>query len=154
MRRHELLPFALIGVLCVLSGGLVAAVTAPKPTEHSTWAAAYLVLVGGVAQIGLALGQAMFSARTSTRLVAVQSVGWNVGNAAVLGGTLLGVTVLVDAGCALLVMALVLLGRGVSPAGARPAAGGAKWYLYGYRLLVLILLISIPVGLVLARVPT
>ncbi len=154
MHRHELLPVALIGVLCVIAGGLVAAVTAPAPTEHGTWAAAYLVLVGGVAQIGLALGQAMFSARTSIRLAAVQAVGWNVGNAAVLGGTLLGVFVLVDAGGALLVMALVLLGRGVSPAGARAATGGAKWCLYGYRLLLLILLVSIPVGLVLARVPT
>lgn len=151
VRRRELLPFVRTGVLCVIAGGLVAAVTAPAPTEHGTWVAAYLVLVGGVAQVGLALGQAMFTTRTSTRVIAVQAVGWNVGNAAVIVGTLLGVTALVDLGGAFLVTALVLLGRGVSPARARPADSGAKWSLHGYRLLVLILLVSIPIGLVLAR---
>lgn len=149
---HNLVPFTLIGVFCVIAGGLVAAVTAPAPTEHGTWAAAYLVLVGGVAQIGLGLGQAMFRARTPTCVVAVQAIGWNVGNAAVLCGTVLGVTALVDAGGALLVIALVLLGLGVSRARAGPASGGAKRYLYGYRLLILILIVSIPIGLVLARV--
>lgn len=151
VRRREFLPFVLTGVLCVIAGGLVAAVTAPAPTEHGTWVAAYLVLVGGVAQAGLGLGQAMFTARTSARVVAVEAVGWNVGNASVIVGNLLGVTALVDLGGAFLVIALILLARGVSPARARPVAGGAKWYLHGYRLLVLILLVSIPIGLILAR---
>lgn len=149
--RREVLPSVLTGVLCVIAGGLVAAVTAPAPTEHGTWVAAYLVLVGGVAQAGLGVGQAMFTTQTSARVVAVEAVGWNVGNASVIVGTLLGVTALVDLGGAFLVIALILLARGVSPGAVRPVAGGARWYLRGYRLLVLILLVSIPIGLVLAR---
>lgn len=150
--RRELMPFTLLGVVCIVAGGLVAAATAPAPTEHGTWAAAYLVLVGGVAQAGLGLGQAMFTTRTSTPVVAVQAAGWNLGNAAVLVGTLLRVTMLVDLGGALLLVTLSLLARGLRPARVRPVAGAAQWCLRGYRLLVLILVVSIPVGLVLVRV--
>lgn len=152
-RRHELLPFTVSGVLCVIAGGLVAAVTASSPTEHGTWAAAYLVLVCGVAQAGLGLGQALFTASTSAPVVAVQFVGWNVGNAAVLVGTLAGLTALVDLGGGLLVVTLGLLARGLIPAaGVCRVAGALRCCLYGYRLLVLLLLVSIPVGLILARV--
>ena len=153
-RRHEVLPFTVTGVACALAGGLVAAVTAPAPTEHATWAAAYLVLVGGLAQAGLGLGQAMFTTRTSTPVVAVEVVGWNLGNALVLVGTLLGIVALVDLGGALLLVTLGLLTRGLAPARLRPLDGARRWCLYGYRLLMLILLVSIPVGLVLARAPT
>ena len=38
-------PFGIVGVVRVVAGGLVAAATAPAPTEHGGWAAAYLVLV-------------------------------------------------------------------------------------------------------------
>jgi hypothetical protein len=136
----------------VTAGGVLAAVTAPAPSEHTTWAAAYLVLVGGVAQAGLGLGQAMFATRgTSSRLIAAEVAGWNLGNAAVLAGTLLDLTVLVDFGGVLLVVTLGLLARGLR-GGVSPADRAGRWLLRGYRLLVLILLISIPVGLVLARV--
>ncbi|HEX6405181.1 MAG TPA: hypothetical protein VF003_18810 [Pseudonocardiaceae bacterium] len=152
--RPQLLPFAVIGVLCVIAGGLLAAATAPRAGEHTTWAAAYLVLVGDVAQVGLGFGQAMFTARTSTPVLAGQVGGWNLGNAAVLAGTLLGITALVDLGGALLVVTLGLLARGLSPAGVRPVRGAGRWFLYGYRVLVLILFVSIPVGLVLAQIRT
>lgn len=151
-RRHELLPFIALGVACVIGGGLVAAATAPAPTEHTTWAAAYLVLVGGVAQVGFALGQALLVTRTPPPIVAVQAAGWNLGTAAVLAGTLLGASALVNLGGVLLIVTLILLARGLRPAGVRPADGIYRWCLHCYRLLVLILLISIPVGLVLARV--
>ena len=151
-RRQQLLPFTVIGVLCVIAGGLLAAATAPAPSEHTTWAAAYLVLVGGVAQAGLGSGQAMFTARISTPVLAGQVAGWNLGNAAVLAGTLLGITALVDLGGALLVVTLGLLAGGLIPPGIRPVSGTKRWCLYGYRLLVLILFVSIPVGLVLAQI--
>jgi len=44
-RSAAMLPFGIVGVVCVVAGGLVAAATAPAPTEHGGWAAAYLVLV-------------------------------------------------------------------------------------------------------------
>jgi hypothetical protein len=148
-----LLPFTAIGVLCITAGGLAAA-TASAPSEHTTWAAAYLVLVlvGGIAQVGLGFGQATFTAGTSTPVLASQVAGWNLGNAAVLAGTLQGSTAVVDLGGALLVVTLGLLARGLSPTGVRPVGGAGRWCLYGYRVLMVILFVSIPVGLVLAQI--
>lgn len=144
-------PFVLIGVGCVVAGGLVAAGSAPAPSEHASWAAAYLVLVAGVVQVGLGAGQAMFAPRVARWLVVAQVVGWNTGNAAVLAGTLLGVTALGDVGGGLLVATLAMFVRGVGAGAAPPDLGPHRWLLRGYRLLVLIVLVSIPVGLVLAR---
>jgi hypothetical protein len=88
-----MLPFGIVGVICVVAGGLVAAVTAPAATEHGGRAAAYLVLVAGVAQVGLGFGQALLApGPLSARLVAIEVAVWNLGNAAVLAGTLLGAT--------------------------------------------------------------
>lgn len=50
-RANTALPFLAIGTACVIAGGFVAAVTAHAPAEHASWAAAYLVLVAGVAQM-------------------------------------------------------------------------------------------------------
>ena len=106
----------------------------------------YLVLVGGVAQVALGAGQALLAPRLpSRRLVAAEFAGWNAGNAAVLIGTLAGVAPLVDAGGALLVAALALLVHGT-----RGARGHRSWPLHAFRLLAAVLLVSIPVGLLLA----
>src|SRR5664280_1845073 len=105
-RRSAALPFAAVGAACIVAGGLVAAVSAPAPFEHASWAAAYLVLVVGAAQAALGVGQALLALRVpSRRNVAVQFTAWNLGNAAVLTGTLAGITTLVDTGGALLVVA-------------------------------------------------
>lgn len=153
-RRQEYLPFLMVGTLCVISGGLVAAATAPAPTEHGTWSAAYLVLVCGVAQAGLGLGQALSTSRTPTIVIAVQAIGWNLGNAAVIAGTLTAYTALVDVGGALLFVILILLARGLTATGGRPADRMRRWFRYVYGLLILILLVSIPVGVILAHLRT
>lgn len=159
------MPFAVLGTLCVVAGGLVAAATAPTPSEHGSWAAAYLVLVAGVAQVGLGVGQAALAVRMpSVASRTAEFVAWNCGNALVIAGTLAGVTALVDAGGALLVATLALLVRGVRGARRTPVvadatttrAGGRsegprRLPLYAFRVLVLILLVSIPIGLILAR---
>ena len=150
-RPPELVWFAAIGTVWIVAGGLVAAVTAPRPTEHGTWAAAYLVLVCGVAQAGLGLGQGLSTRYTPAPVIALQLIGWNLGNAAVLVGTLTGRLALVDVGAALLVVTLVLLARSLFPVPARHTPG-RRWLRYGYALLILALLLSIPAGLVLARV--
>jgi hypothetical protein len=150
-RGMQLLPFTAIGVACVVAGGLVAAATAHAPTQHASWAAAYLVLVGGVAQVGLGMGQALFAGRPSATLVTAQLACWNVGNAAVIAGTLASLPVLVDVGGALLVVTLLLLTYALRASGARVAGGVRRWYLHGFRLLVAILAVSIPIGLVLAQ---
>jgi hypothetical protein len=50
-------PLLAPGVLGVISGGLIAAAVSHAPTSGTVWLAAYLVLVVGVAQLALGLGQ-------------------------------------------------------------------------------------------------
>lgn len=148
--RAALVPAAVVGGLCIVAGGLLAAITAPQPSEGASWAAAYLVLVGGVAQVAFGFGQGSFNDAAATRSVVAQLLTWNVGNACVLAGTLAGPTALVDVGGVLLVASLLLLAPGLRrPAAAQSRAG--RWLLWAYRAVVAVLLVSIPVGLVLAR---
>ncbi|HEY9474429.1 MAG TPA: hypothetical protein VIS06_11330 [Mycobacteriales bacterium] len=157
-RRRAALPFAVLGVVFVVIGGLVAAATAPVASEHGSWAAAYLVLVAGVSQAGLGVGQAMLARRVpSRRVLNVELVTWNVGNAAVIAGTLLETTSLVDVGGVVLLVTLALMIRAVRGGGAATAAEAgavrpAGWMLLTFRILVLVLLVTIPIGLVLARI--
>jgi len=140
------------GAGCVIVGGLVAAVTGPSGLEQGSWLAAYLVLVCGVGGYAIGAVQArpesppMPPARTWTQLTC-----WGVGNAAVITGSLTGVTVLVDAGAVLLVVALMIAlvragWRG--PPVLRLGGGLVGW---AYRCLLVILMISAPVGAVLAH---
>ena len=140
-------PFGLMGTVCVIGGGLLAAITAHAPSEHSSWAAAYLVLVGGVAQIGLGFGSAVLAPRVPSRTSRIGIFAlWNIGNALVMAGVLVSLNVLVDAGGIALVIALVLALRTIrhstSPALLRRT----------YWLLAIVLGLSIPTGLVLTRI--
>lgn len=139
-------PFVVIGSAWVVAGGLVAAITAHAPSEHATWAAAYLVLVAGVAQVALGAGQAWLAHPTPPLLPTLTSelIAWNAGSSAVLAGTVGGIVSITDAGGVLLVVALAqMLGA--------TRGGPAGWPLRGYRLLVAIVLVSIPVGLILGH---
>jgi hypothetical protein len=144
-------PFGVPGVLAVVAGSLLAAVIAPAPTERATWAVAYLVLVWGVAQVGLGVGQGLCVGRLSTGLVVAQVTGWNVGCAAVVVGTVSGVPAVADGGGALLVVTLILLARGLIGGPARRRAGVPSWARWSYGLLITVLLVSIPVGLILLQ---
>lgn len=141
-------PFLALGTACIVAGGLVAAAVAMAPSQLGSWAAAYLVLVGGVAQVALGAGRALLASRPpGRRAVAAELAGWNAGNGAVLAGTLLGITWLADVGGVLLIAALVLALAGVRGAARRPA-----WPLHLYRALITLVVVSIPVGLVIAAV--
>ncbi|MEO6997868.1 MAG: hypothetical protein ABI112_07275 [Terracoccus sp.] len=151
------LPALVVGAVCIIAGGLVAAVTGPLALTHGSWAAAYLVLVAGVAQIALAAGQAMLALGAphpaGRRLLLVEFVGWNLGNAAVIAGTLWSATWLVNLGGALLVVALgALLVATRGGPGRVEVARGRRVALLTVRALVALLLVSIPVGLWLAHV--
>jgi hypothetical protein len=148
-------PLFAIGALGVIVGGLVAAATAPSASEHGSWASAYLVLVVGVAQIALAAGQAALSTHPPTRWVVVaEAACWNIANSLVIAGTIADVNAIVYVGGAMLVVALATFGYGVR--GARPVGGQTsqriRWLVYGFRAVVIVLLVSIPTGLVLATV--
>lgn len=148
-------PFAVIGGLAIVAGGLVAAVTSAAPSEHGAWAAAYLVLVVGVAQVGLGVGQALLAPTPPTRrLVLVECLMWNGGSAAVLTGTVLDRVRLVDAGGVVLALALAALWWGVRGPGHRKGSASgwaAGWAWWAYRGVIVVVLVSIPVGLALAR---
>lgn len=151
LQPHELwipaLPFIALGTISIVAGGLVAAVTAISPTRHATWAAAYLVLVVGVAQLGIGIGQALLAPKTpSSRLITVELLTWDIGNAGVIAGTLMNRVSLVDLGGGLLAISLVLF-----LLGARGHTGRRRLPLYLYRLLIAIVLLSIPIGLFISR---
>lgn len=138
----------LLGVACIVAGGLVAAVSSPLHLATGPWAAAYLVLVCGCAQCLFVVAREGLGLRArSPRELAVQFGCWNVGNAAVLAGGLLAVPALVDVGGVLLVVTLAIelwQARGTGP--------GPRLLLWAYRAVMLVLLVSIPVGLVLAAI--
>lgn len=131
-----------LGAVCVVLGGLVAAVTGPMGWAKGAWAAAYLVLVMGVAQY--AMGRMRAAGPGGDRAGWVQLAGWNLGSLLVIAGTLATTPLLVDLGSVLLVVALVLALR-ARVGGAPPAA------MLAYRALLLVLAVSIPVGIVLSH---
>lgn len=136
------------GAAAVVVGGLVAAVTGPLELSKGSWAAAYLVLVVGVAQV------AMGSARQHWRKAGRAAPGWwqfglwNLGNLAVIGGTLAGVTIVVILGSAALVAALVIAFLVTFRIDTAPR----RVPLIAYRILLVILAVSIPVGMVLSAI--
>lgn len=139
--------FRVLGTGWVVSGGLVAAVTGPLHLEHGSWVAAFSVLVAGVAQYAFGAAQSALAPQRSSRgTVLAELVSWNAGSAVVIGGTIKRMPFVVDAGGLLLVVALALLIRTVSAKGAGPA-----WALWTYRTLLVVILISIPIGLTLAH---
>lgn len=153
MRRQWIAPtgwFAVLGVGCIVAGGLSAAVTAQSPTRHGVWAVAYLVLVAGLAQVGLGVGQAVLADDVpSTPHLAGELLAWNLGNTAVIVGTLADRVSLVYLGGALLVVGLALFV--VVARGNRQQWRRTRW---AFRVVVGVLAVSIPVGLVLATATT
>lgn len=136
-------PLLVAGGISIVAGGLVAAVTGPTNWERGSWVAAFLVLVAGVAQIGIGASQAHLSPAPATlRFTAVECVLWNVACVATIVGSLLNNTVVVAIASAPLVAALVMSVLAVRGSGSR-----YPQLLLAYRLLLILLLASIPVGI-------
>lgn len=145
------LPFAVVGVACIVAGGLISAIAASSPSENSSWAVAYLVLVGGVAQVVVGVLQSRLVARPlSPAFLLAEFLTWNLGNAAVIAGQLLGYQFVLDAGGVVLGASLLLLLAGVR--GVLPTTAWERRSLYAYRLVLLIVLVSIPIGLVVGHI--
>jgi hypothetical protein len=139
--------FVVVGASCVVTGGLTAAVARPTGFAEGSWLAAYLVLVGGVAQVAMGSGQALLARRPpSARLVAAELVVWNVGMVCVVAGTLLPAVALTLLGGIATAAALAAFLKGVHcTCTAAPAV-----VVRGYRSLAIFVLASTPVGLLLA----
>jgi len=135
--------FAVGGALIVL-GGLVAAVTNPLHLERGSWLAAYLVLIGGVAQCIMSTQNRLAAAPLTARgrrwmLLAL----WNGGNALIIVGSLASAAWISVTGGIVLWAALVLAVDGTRHARRRAAAILLRT-LYG------VLAVSVVIGVVLA----
>lgn len=160
--RSWLLPFLWAGLVCLVGGGLLAAATAYVTTEKTAWATAYLVLVGGVAQVFVGAAVTWLRPDAPRRWGWVAFVCWNVGNAGVLAGQLAALIVLTDIGSGVLVVALaVVLAATVRRV---PASGVAQYgptpdhlaqrhpvLLWTFRVVLVILGAGIVVGSILAH---
>lgn len=133
-----------VGCVAVVLGGLVAAVTGPLGWAKGSWAAAYLVLVVGVTQY--VMGRMRPAGRRPDRGGWGQLAGWNLGSLLVIGGTLVATPVLVTLGSVLLAVALVL----ALWADLRAPEDARTWVTWGYGAMLVVLLVSIPVGTILS----
>lgn len=146
-RWRRSLPLLIAGTVSVVAGGLVAAVTGPTEWSDGSWVAAFLVLVAGVAQFGIGASQAFLAVTAPTvACVAAQVVMWNIGCATVIAGTLLSSPATVAIGSSPLLAGLVM-----SMVAIRDQFGAQRSVvLVGYRLLLLVVLASVPIGVALA----
>jgi hypothetical protein len=135
-----------LGVALIVAGGLLAAATAPLQLERGSWLAAYLVLVGGVAQCVMSTQNRLAEAPLTRRgrrwsLLAL----WNGGNALIIVGTLASTLWLSIVGAIALLGALVLALDGTQHARRRSAA-------IGLRILYLALAVSVGIGVALTAI--
>lgn len=140
-----------LGGVFVLIGGAVAAVASPLSLNKGSWLAAYLVLVAGVPLylVGQFIAHWLVD-RGGWALL----TGWNLGNAAVIAGSLLSLPLLVDVGGVVLLIPLGYLlwiavqGKGAASGAGRGFVEAARWL---FIAALIIMIFSIPIGLILAH---
>lgn len=152
-------PFLIAATILIIAGGLISAINSAAPFDRGSWLAAYLVLVGGVAQVTLAGGRLAIvskapSPREEVRLLAL----WNFGSLAVPLGVLADLGLAIWLGSAALLAGLWLFTRGIDTAGAaarasraRPGAGTGT--VIGYLGFAVMLAVSVAIGCLLADAP-
>jgi hypothetical protein len=135
-----------VGAASILAGGITAAVTRPTGFALGSWVAAYLVLVAGVAQVALGVGQARLARDAPGRAeVVVELIAWNASVVATIVGTLIGAPVVTTLGGVALVVALVRFLTGV-----RTSIAPSNASLVLYRVVLTVVAISTPVGIALS----
>lgn len=137
------LPFAIMGTIAVVGGALLSAALAPTPSYHGNWAVAYIVLVAGVGQIVLGVGQTAATAGTvRPAIIAVQVLLLNLGAAATVAATVGDIPALLYVAAVLQMVALVSF-LWATRHGTRGLT------LVALRIMAVLLLISVPTGIVL-----
>jgi hypothetical protein len=145
-------PFAWCASLC-LAAALVAAVArAIEPFAHGIWLVAYLFLVGVLAQLLLARGQAKVPAAAPLDAdppIGAQATLWNAGVVSVPLGVMVGARVFVVLGSVALLTALASFWRTSRPRRSESGAvsGGAG---VGYLALMVFMAGSVLIGTALA----
>lgn len=140
------LVFAIIGTVSVIAGGLIAAGSGPLNFAHGSWLGAYLVLVTGVVQTALGIGQDYLAA-LSTRTTVTELVGINAGSVVIIIGTLTDALSAVSVGSLLLLVGLLTMLVTTRHASASALS-------VTFRLVIAVVIISIPIGVVLAYLDT
>jgi hypothetical protein len=139
--------FLVCGGGLIVAGGVIAAVNSAAPFAHGSWLAAYLVLVGGTAQILLAGGRAaLVSGGGEPDPPRFELMLWNFGSLAVPAGVLADTAGLVTAGSIALLFALALF----APAGFQ-AGRARRRPAIAYLALIVCLASSVVVGSALAN---
>lgn len=139
--RKSAIAFLALGTAAIAFAGLFSAATARSATYHSAWLVAYLVLIVGLAQVALGLGQWRLAAKPLDKVTAsVELLLFNLGNAGVIVGTLMSIPVWVYVGSIALVVSLFSFGWQVRSPRSR---GIALWC---YWALLVLLVVSVAVG--------
>jgi hypothetical protein len=112
-------PLTILALISLCAAATAAVVRAVVPFDHGIWLVAYLFLVGFLAQILLAWGQDSLHRRAGRspagRTVRIEAVLWNLGVVAVPLGVLVNARVAVVIGSCVLLGALALFARSLSP---------------------------------------
>lgn len=143
-------PFVAVGVATVVVGGLVAAVSRPAGWERGPWLAAFLVLVVGVGQTGLAIGQSVANQGVvSGRIIVAELALGNAGALLVVVGTLAASPVFATVGSLVFTSAVAVFAR--HSYGGHLRSGSARW---SYMALLVTLAVSVPIGIALSWLRT
>ena len=137
-----------------LAAALVAAVArAIEPFDHGIWLVAYLFLVGFLAQLLLARGQATVLVASPSGAKALpigaQVAFWNAGVVAVPLGVLVGARLFVVLGSAALLTALAAFWQASRPCRSDPSTASGSQGI-AYKALIITMAASVLVGTVLA----
>jgi hypothetical protein len=146
-------PFVACASLCFAAALVAAVARAIEPFAHGIWLVAYLFLVGFLAQLLLARGQANVLATAPSDAgappIGAQATLWNAGVVAVPLGVLVGARVFVVLGSVALLTALAAFWRASRPRRSESgaASGGAG---FGYLALMSFMAASVVIGTALA----
>lgn len=144
-------PFLVTGLVGMIGGGFVAAVAGAVDWSAGAWTAAFVVLVVGMAQLVLGLAQAALAPVLLDRgRVWTQWLLWNIGCAGVIGGTQVDAPVPVAVGSVLFLAALLV--SGVTVRAHSGLTGTPRTLLTVYRVLLVLLCVSVFIGIVLSIV--
>lgn len=133
-----------VGGAAVTAGGLVAALAGPMAWDRGSWVAAFLVLVTGVAQVGIGAAQAHLGRSSQgVRFAVTECVLWTGGSLGIVIGSLL-----TSPGAVAIFSAPLIAVLAMSLFAVREADRESGYVLL-HRLFVGTLLVSIPIGIAL-----
>jgi len=138
--------FSVLSAVAIIGGGLLSAIFAHRPTRVMMWTSAYLVLAVGVVQFGLVTGWQQLHL-TASPLVIAGFVLYNIGSGMVVVGRWLKGK---RAGLASIYVGSGLLAVSMLVIGGLALQAQASWTLGWFLALVLVILISMPIGVVLS----